>query len=203
MTLMNGDTSQPSQHDEHVDAKKTPAPAATWAFKPAGDAANAAGASAAPAPQSMVKWSASEFVAHQKTIGWYLILAVSAIVAAGLIYLLTHGDKITAVVVIVAALFFGYVAGRKPRTLEYELSSAGITIGHRFYPYENFKSFWVEHQGTFGSISFMPLKRFMPLLTVYYAADQEEEILNALSNHLPIEEAHRDMLDQFIDRIRF
>ena len=206
MALMNGDTSQPSQHDAQKDADKKPEPVANWAYKPAGDAAGTVpvAAPAVPvAPEETVQWTASEFVAHQKSLGWYLILAASALAAAGLIYLLTRGDLITALVVIVAAIFFGYVAGRKPRTLAYEINSGGITIGHRFYGYENFKSFWVEHQGAFGSVSFMPLKRFMPLLTIYYAAEQEDQILGVLGNHLPLEEAHRDMFDQFIDRIRF
>ncbi len=204
---MNGDKQQPSTPGTPAETQKAPEPAATWAFKSNNTAPQAAPSTATvpqvPASQPIVHWTASEFVAHQKSLAWYGILAISTIVSAGLIYVLTRGDKITALVVIVAALFFGYVAGRKPRTLQYEINESGITIGRHFYPYETFKSFWVEHQATFGSVSFMPLKRFMPLLTVYYSAEEEEAILNALSAHLPVEEPHRDMLDHFIDRIRF
>ncbi len=57
-------------------------------------------------PAGTKTWTASEFVAHQKTPGWYGLLALAALVLSGLIYLLTR-DIISASVVIVAALFFG------------------------------------------------------------------------------------------------
>src|SRR5665213_4576824 len=63
-------------------------------------------------------WSASEFIEHSKSVGWYLLLMLGTAILAGLCYLLTH-DKITTAVIIVAAVFFGFYANRKPRTLEY------------------------------------------------------------------------------------
>src|SRR5437870_2945293 len=37
-----------------------------------------------------ITWTASEFVAHEKSAGWYLALTVVALVIAGVIYLLTR-----------------------------------------------------------------------------------------------------------------
>ncbi|HKR82317.1 MAG TPA: hypothetical protein VJR27_04965 [Candidatus Saccharimonadales bacterium] len=200
---MSGDDTQKPKSEAPVKPE-TPPPAANWQFK-TDDAVDAAPASALPpaAPQASVRWSASEFIAHQKSATWYLVLFVSSIVAAGLVYLITRGDKITAGAIIVAAIFFSIVAARKPRVLDYEVSTSGVTVGRHFYPYSNFKSFSVRHDEAFSSISFMPLKRFMPFVTMYYSPDEEADIITMLSAFLPVEQAKRDMLDHFLERIRF
>ncbi len=156
-----------------------------------------------PASPPEVRWTASEFIAHHKTAGWYGLLFVAAFVAAGLVYLLTRGDKISSVVVIVAAIFFAITASRKPRVLDYEVSNSGITIGQRFYAYGSFRSFSIVEDGAFSSISFMPLKRFMPAITIYYAQDDEDRIVEVLGRYLPIEPARQDALDRFVKHIRF
>ena len=62
-----------------------------------------------------VTWSASEFVAHDKSINWYIALAASVLFFTAIVYLITK-DKITSGVIIFAAIIFGVYAARKPRT---------------------------------------------------------------------------------------
>jgi len=149
-----------------------------------------------------ISWTASEFVAHEKSAGWYGVLALAAIIIAALIYLITR-DTISAVVVIIAALAFGAIAGRKPRQLQYRLSNSGVIIGNKQLGYNLFKSFSVVPEGAFSSIVLRPLKRFSPLTTIYYAPDDEEKIVNLLSDHLPFEEHQPDAVDNMMRRIRF
>ena len=202
---MNGDDPQKTNATPPPPpTPEAPAPPSQWEFKTDAPIDTPTPATAMPsAPQQRVQWSASEFIAHQKTATWYLVLFCSALIAAGLVYLITRGDKITSGAIVVAAVFLAIMAARKPRVLDYEVSSSGITIGRHFYPYSNFKSFSVIHEGAFSSISLMPLKRFMPFVTMYYAPEEEDEILTVLGNYLPIEQGKRDILDHFLERIRF
>ena len=149
-----------------------------------------------------VSWSASEFIAHSKTFGWYAILFLSAIGLAAVVYLLTR-DVITAGVIVFAALLFGIMAARKPRELPYKVSSDGLHIGEKFYSYDTFKSFSVVQEEGIESIWFMPLKRFMPGLSIYFAPNDGQKIVDVLSNYLPFEAKELDLVDRFMHRIRF
>jgi hypothetical protein len=151
---------------------------------------------------SQVSWTASEFIAHEKSFGWYISLAALAVVFAALAYLLTKGF-ISSAVIIAAAIILGAYAEHKPRELKYQLNSVGLVVGNKVYPYEEFKSFSVIPEGGVFAINFMPFKRFSPVLTVYFAPDDEKKITDVLLKQLPYEEPRRDAIDSLMRRIRF
>lgn len=155
-----------------------------------------------PDYQPSVSWTASEFIAHAKAPGWYAILAGSTAVAVLIIYVLTR-DFISAAVVAIGAIFFGIYAGRQPRQLAYRVDEQGLQIGQKFYGYEQFRSFSVVPEGAFSSIVLMPLKRFAPVTTIYYAPEDEEHITNILANELPFAEHRHDAIDRLMRHIRF
>lgn len=150
-----------------------------------------------------VSWTASEFIAHDKSSGWYLLLALGAAVLAVLVYLFTHGDKVSTAVVVIVAITFGILAARKPRELEYGVDGSGIHIGEKFYPYSGFRSFSIVQEEAVESIWFMPLKRFMPPLTLYFDPDDGEKIVDVLAQFLPLENQQVDMVDKLMHRLRF
>lgn len=156
----------------------------------------------APADLPTVTWSASEFIDHQKNAGWFFGLAGATILAGAILYFLTK-DIVTVVVVAIAAVLFGITAGRKPRTLNYQLDHRGVQIAEKSYPYVLFKSFSVLEEGAFSSIQLMPLKRFMPPITLYYPPETEDQIINTLGNYLPHEDRQHDAVDRLMKRIRF
>jgi hypothetical protein len=103
----------------------------------------------------------------------------------------------------VAASIFGFYAARKPRTLNYQLNARGLTVGEKFYEYDLFHSFTVVRDGAFSSIDFLPLKRFMPLLTIYYEPSDETKIINLLADRLPMEQRNRDIFEQLMHKVRY
>ena len=200
------------------DSPKTPDASGNWQFSPNESNAGAppsdhvdqpATAAVNPSTEDHqlpegeeVNWTASEFIAHEKGLNWYLILAATVLFFTAVIYLVTR-DKITTGVIILAAIIFGVYAARKPRTLTYRLGAAGLMVGEKFYDFNHFRSFVVFHEGAFSSVSFMPLKRFMPILTIYYSPEDEQRIVQLLSLRLPMENRGRDVIDRFLHRIRF
>jgi len=147
-------------------------------------------------------WTASEFVHHEKAAGWYAALGGVSVLIAGAVYLLTK-DVISAVVVVVAAFALGFYGARKPKQLDYQLDASGLSIGTKYFRYGEFKSFSVAQEGAFSSIVLMPLKRFAPLTTLYFAPENEAEIIKILSMTLPFEEHKKDAVDKLMHKIRF
>jgi hypothetical protein len=153
-------------------------------------------------PNQQISWTASEYIAHQKSFGWYAVLSLVALGATGITYLVTE-DKLSTATILLIAFVFGVYGARKPRVLNYQLDANGLTIARKFYAYGIFRSFAVLDEGAFSSIVFMPLKRFMPLLAVYYAPDDEDKIVQMLMDRLPMEERKHDAIDSLMHKIRF
>lgn len=148
-----------------------------------------------------ISWTASEFIAHSKTASWYVILGTITAVLAVLAYFLA--DIVTSVVVIIVALLFGYMASRKPRELPYTVDEHGIQVDKKIYPYSSFKSFSIIQEEGIESIWLMPLQRFAPGLSIYFAPQEGQKIVNYLGNYLPFEERKLDAVDKLMHRIRF
>jgi hypothetical protein len=185
------------------DQSDEPASGATWQYKGDGaDEADSSEQSEEPVSDISVNWTASEFIAHDKAPSWYLALAIITVVSTAVIYLLTK-DKITAAMIIIVGVFFGVLAARKPRELPYMLDNEGLHIGEKQYPYDHLRSFSLVQQDGIESIWLMPLKRFMPILTIYFEPTDEQKIVDVLSQFLPMENHQPDPVDKLLHKIRF
>lgn len=154
------------------------------------------------APPPEVNWTASEYIDHKKTPIWYIALILTTVIVSGGIYLISQ-DVLTMVAIIVVAISFGFFASRPPRTLDYAIESRGIIIGDKLYPYSILRTFSIQPEKGFNSLQLIPLKRFMPAISVYYPPDQEDKIIDALSNYLPHEERRPDPIEKLMRHIRF
>lgn len=194
-----GPESQPQPAPAPV-VEKTPVKQA----EPAQPQPTAAQASDQEAPQDSptVTWTASEFVAHDKSAGWYFAVLVVSVLLSALAFLVTR-DVVSVSVVIIAGLLMAVYGSHKPRQLEYTISGHSIGVGGKQHSFEEFRSFSIAAEGAFSSLVFMPLKRFAVPLTVYYAPADEQKILGLLADRLPFEEHRRDAVDGLLRRIRF
>ncbi len=149
------------------------------------------------------KWSASEFVAYQKSGGWYIAVFFGLIALSVIIFLLTNRDYLSAGSTIVIGILFMIYASRQPRVLNYQIDRSGVRIEEKLYPYGVLRSFAVIDEGNIHSISLLPLKRFMPSIRMYFEPKDETTIIEVLGNYLPKEDKDQDMVDRFMHKIRF
>ncbi len=161
---------------------------------------------AAPEAQTLalpdeVNWQTPEFI-NQKSFAWYLTIALSGAAIAAVLFLVTK-DKFTAAIVLLAFISFVVFASHKPKAQQYSLNTHGIQIGVKAYGYQEFKAFSIIDEGSAAGIVLMPLRRFMPLLTVYVGSDKEDQVVDYLSAFLPFEHARADAFDNLLRRIHF
>jgi hypothetical protein len=155
-----------------------------------------------PGKSDSISWSASEFIAHEKSFGWFALLFLATVSLAASVLLLTR-DKISTVVIVLVGIVFGILAARKPKTIAYKVDNSGLNVGEHHYVYGQFRSFAIVDEDAFSSVVFMPMRRFMPLITVYYDPKDEDKIVSILSQWLPLETHRLDFIDNFMRRIRF
>jgi hypothetical protein len=149
-----------------------------------------------------ITWQAPEFISHDKTPVWYLLLLASAFALAAVLYLLTS-DTVTAGVVIVAAIIMAIYASNKPKIIGYSLNQAGFSIGNRSLDYEDFRCFSVNNEVGFSVATLMPMKRFAVPASLYYKKENEEATLRVLSLYLPYEEKSLDLVDRAMRKLKF
>lgn len=155
----------------------------------------------APLPDG-IEWTASEFIAHEKGAGWYGALVAGGITVAAVDYFLTK-DVFSTGVILFATVVFGLFAARKPKTQQYALDRHGIHVGVRSYGFQEFKNFSVIQEGAIPSVVFMPLKRFMPPLTIHVEPGMEDRVVDYLAAILPFEPHRTDLIDGLLRRIHF
>lgn len=152
---------------------------------------------------TQISWTASEYIAHQKSAAWYMALAIGTLLLLIPVYFITNGDIVSLIAIAFVVIVFAVYAGKKPRELEYSVHANGVTIGAKTYAYHQFKTFSVIDEGAFSSIVFLPMSRFMPAISLYYDPQDEEAIIETLSNYLPMDTQKRDLVDNLMRKIRF
>ena len=155
-----------------------------------------------PATTETIAWEASEYVAHEKQMSWYLALYGGSLFITMVVYLLNR-DILTAVAIMTVAFCAGFFASRQPSSKKYVLSSKGIEIDGRTYKYAAFRSFSLVEEGAIDSIWLKPLSRFTPAIVMHFAPEDEDKILEVLSTFLPHEQRELDAIDRASRRLRF
>jgi hypothetical protein len=179
-----------------------------WEYKPENDAPGYDGndfAQATGVPMKEIpslNWSASEYVAHEKSAGWYGLFFAGSFVTVLLVFLITR-DVLASIVVLLACVAISVYAARKPGTNNYVVDENGVKVQERFYPYSTFRSFSLVEEGAINSIWLKPLKRLSPIVVMYFSPEDEQKIIDVLANFLPHEDRELDAIDRFSKRIRF
>jgi len=184
----------------------------SWEYKPDGKEASAApdlptsgqkttGSSRA-SKDATITWTASEYIDHSRGSGWYLVLIAGTITLAALVYFITK-DYFATGVIAVMGVIVGVFSTQKPKQVAYELSSSGLKAGEKTYSLNLFKSFALIREGALSSVNLIPIKRFMPPLSIYFDPSDEQNIVSLLGSHLPLEEGGLDPIERLSRRLRF
>lgn len=157
--------------------------------------------SASAVTDEPVRWQAHEYIHREKGALWFIIFALVVIgLIAGAIFVI---QSITfAILVPVMATALIVYSRRPPRLLDYTLSRQGLHINDRLYPFSDFKSFGVVHDGEEYSVMLIPIRRFHTGVSVYFPEESGEAIVDMLGARLPMEQLHLDAIDTIIRKLR-
>ncbi len=180
--------------------------AGTWQFRNEDSTPATASQPAAAAQPERTKepvtWTASEYIAHHKDARWYFLLFAALVSLCGLIYFFTR-DIISVVTIVIVALLYLIISKAKPKLRTYTINSQGMSIDDKFYPFHDFKSFTVTQEGAIGCINFLPLKRLLPEISIYFAPDDSARIIEMLVNNLPNDQRQERKTDRLMKRLHF
>ena len=152
-------------------------------------------------PGQSFSWQASEFIHHQKTASWYMVLGVIAfaLVAAAII---TQQWISIAVFATMTAAVVVY-ASKEPRILNYRLDNHGVTIDNKPNAYSKFKSYSVHKDTGWHMIDLDPTQRFAPRVSIIFDTDDLDKITAILDTKMPRVDREPDWIEKLTRSIRF
>jgi hypothetical protein len=156
---------------------------------------------AAPLPAEPIRWQASEYIHQEKNALWFVGFGVVVLGLMALAILLMQAWTFAVLIAVMAVAVVVY-SRRPPRELTYTLSAKGLYIGDRLYDLSEFKSFGVIHDGAEFSVMLIPVKRFLPGVTVYFPEALGEQIVDFLGARLPMQELRLDIIDKVVRKLR-
>lgn len=151
--------------------------------------------------QEPIHWQAQEYVHHERSALWFVVFAVVVFGLMAVSIFLMKAYTFTVLIPIMAAAVIVYVR-RPPRVLSYTLSDQGLYINDKLYPLAEYKSFAVIQDDREYSILLIPVKRFMPGVSVYFPENSGQAIVDMLGVRMPMEERKLDPVDRFLRKIR-
>jgi hypothetical protein len=169
--------------------------------EPAYVAPESSGVAQAPPVAESIAWEASEYVHRSKDVVWIIVFILVSLGFLGVA--LWFRAWTFAALVVVMAVAMGFFAFRQPRVLKYSLTPQGLKIGEKHYDYQEFKAFGVKTEDAFYSVMLLPVKRFMPAITIYFAEADGEKIVDILGQYLPMENLKPDFIDNLMRRLHF
>lgn len=168
---------------------------------PEPEAAPAVDQNAKPVDDTLVRWQAAEYIHREKDVLWYTLFALVAVILTGIAIFVMKEITFAILVPVMAVTLFIYTR-RPPRVLDYTLSRQGLHVNDHLYPFAEFKSFGVIHDGDEYSVLLVPTKRFKPGVSVYFPEEAGEAIVDMLGARLPMREVHLDFMDRLIRKLR-
>lgn len=153
------------------------------------------------AEEEPVHWQANEYIHHEKDALWFVIFAVVVVGLMAFSIFVIQSISFTILIPVMAVALVVY-SQRPPRLLDYTLSSKGLHINDRLYPFNEFKGFGVIRDGKEYSVMLIPIKRFRPGVSVYFPEEAGEAIVDILGTRLPMQKLNLDVVDKVIRKLR-
>jgi hypothetical protein len=152
-------------------------------------------------PGQSFSWQASEFIHHEKSFSWYVILGLItlALVIAAVVtrqwFSIAVFATMTAAVVVYAS--------KEPRVLNYRLDNHGLTIDGKTSSYASFKSYSVQQDTNWHVIELDPTQRFSPRVSVIFDTADLDKITAILDTKMPRADRQPDWIEKLTRSIRF
>lgn len=149
-----------------------------------------------------VNWKAPEHHHFEKTVEWFLILAIiSGALAFAAFYL---GNFLLGVLIIIGALVMAIAGARKPRDILYAVNVRGIRVGHLFYAYKNLDTYSIDEEHRHGPhLLAVTQSRFAPMLVIPIPEELIDDIEDLLQTRLDEDDLEEPFFNILLEILRF
>jgi len=146
-----------------------------------------------------VSWEAYEHHHTEKGSDWFWVLGIVTIAVTVAAILL--GNVLFGILIFVAGAVTALQANREPAIVEHSVTSRGVQLDDKMYPYSTLDVFYIDEEDPLGpQLLIRSQKLFMPLLIMPLPEESVDDIEELIASRLPeefLEEPFANKLMEF------
>jgi hypothetical protein len=149
-----------------------------------------------------ITWEAPEHHHFEKGNDWYWVLWILAI--CGAVAAFFFGNFLFAILILIGAGSMALVAARQPAVIPFSVSTRGVRIGDKIYPYSTIESYYLDETNLINPQLLLKSKTFyLPLLIMPIPEEYIDDIEDLLRDRLPEEELEEPLVHKILEMFGF
>jgi len=149
----------------------------------------------------LVGWKAPEFETYDRTVLYYVVLAVMFLAIIG--YAIYTKDWFVIGIFVILAGFLLWYQRKTPAEKTYRITQLGLYEDNKFYQYNEIFSYWFLIDGKYKTLNIIFAKKYLPQLTILLADTDPVKVRSVLSKYIPEENTRTEtVLDRLVRLFR-
>ncbi len=149
-----------------------------------------------------ITWTALEHYHGTKGSDWIWALGILVVAGAGAAILL--GNLLFGIFILIAGFVMATLATREPKTVSYAVTTRGLRIDDKLYPYSSLESFYINEEHPMGpELLVKSEKMFMPLLVLPLPEEEVDNIELIVADRLPEEYLEEPFFNKLLEVFGF
>lgn len=149
-----------------------------------------------------ITWEAPEHHHTEKTGEWYTILGIVCLAASAAAFMV--GNALFGILILLAGITMTLTSLRAPEVIPFSVSSRGVRVDERLYPFTNLESYYIDEEDPRGPQLLLKGERLvMPLIVIPLPADAVDEIEDIIRDRLPEEHLEEPFFSKVLEFFGF
>lgn len=149
-----------------------------------------------------VTWEAPAHHHIEKNGDWFWLLWVAAV--TGAIIAFFFDDFLLSILILIAAAIMSLVANREPEIISYAITTRGLRVGEKLYPYSTLDAFYIDEDSPRGPELLVRSKKlFMQMIVMPLPAEYLEEIEDIIEVRLAEEHLEEPLAARILEIFGF
>ena len=149
-----------------------------------------------------IHWEAYEHMHGKKGSDWFWVLGI--VTLAVTIAAILLGNVLFGILIFIAGSVSALHANREPEMIEYAVTTRGIQVGDKMYPYNTLEVFFIDEENPEGpQLLVRSEKLLMPLLVIPVPEEYLDEIEDILASRLPEEYLEEPLAHKLLEFFGF
>ena len=145
-----------------------------------------------------ITWEGYPHYHAERGSDWFWILGIITIAVT--VATVVLGDILFGIVIFIAGIVAGLQAMHEPKMIPFSITSRGITIDEKTYPYATLESFYIDDEHRHGPhLLIKSQKLFMPLIIVPLPEDAVDDVEEMIANRLPEEHLEEPLVNVILE----
>ncbi len=152
--------------------------------------------------EKVISWRDNEFPVKQKNLKWFLKIFLATFIIGLIIFFLSH-DFITILVLVLGVLALIGYSFRKPKEVQFYIDRRHIAIGKHQFNFFNYRAYYIKEYEHHYAVVLIPFQRFAPSVSIFIKDEYIDQVVDFISQFLPVGAESFNMIDYVLDWFEF